>query len=321
METPTKARDPFRKKLSLEEQLEKLERDGIQFTIMSKNQALRFLQNKNYFFKLKSYIKNYDKNGETGKYANLEFAYLVELSKLDAQLRAVLLELCLSLEHQMKVMLIREITEDPNEDGYTIIQTLLAQYPHIKRKLERNTHSVTFELWNHYKNALPVWIFVELCTYSDFVLLFELYFSTRPDRLPEWKKIHQLMQCSKFLRNASAHNNCLLNSLSHPHKHHSGEDFRASYIVKNAIRELHLPVSKDLIKNSLANPIIHDFVGTVFLFKEFCTSTGMFNKKMSLLYDLFTNRFLIHKGYFEKCTIFTGRYNFVLKFIEKVRIV
>lgn len=321
METPTTVRDPFRKKLSLEEQIEKMEMDGIRFTIMTKSQALRFLQNKNYFFKLKSYTKNYKKNGETGKYAKLEFAYLVELSKLDAQLRAVLLELCLSLEHQMKVMLIREITEDPNEDGYTIIQALFTQYPHIENKLERNKNSVTLELWNHYKDALPVWIFVELCTYSDFVKLFELYFSKRPDRLPEWQKIHQLMECSKFLRNASAHNNCLLNSLRYPHKHCSGKDFRASYPVKKAVRELDLPVDKDTLKKSLNNPIIHDFVGTVLLFKEFCTSNGMFNKKMSVLYDLFTNRFLIHKDYFEKDTLISGRYRIVLKFIEKVRIV
>lgn len=308
----------IRKKLSLEEQIKKLEEDGVQFSILSQNQAKRFLQNKTYFFKLKSYTKNYKKSSITGKYSQLEFAYLVELSMIDTQLRAAILELCLSLEHQLKVMLIREITDDSEEDGYTIIQTLLNKKEYIKKDLASIKHSSTYDLWSHYKDALPVWVFVELCSYHAFLDLFELYFSQRPERLPELKKIIQLIHCSKFLRNASAHNNCLLNSLLHPYTF-KGREFNPSPMVKNEVAKMNLGFSSRSIKRHLSNPIVHDFVATLLLFKKVCTSNGLFNKKMSKLYDLFTNRFLIHKDYFIGYDAITGKYNFVLKVLDKIR--
>lgn len=43
--------------------------------------------------KLKSYARNYNMNSQTKKYFNLDFAYLVELSKLDMYIRKIILEI------------------------------------------------------------------------------------------------------------------------------------------------------------------------------------------------------------------------------------
>jgi len=51
---------------------------GIRFNIADEKSAKEFLINNNYYFKVKSYAKNYAKhlNGKNkGKYINLEFAY------------------------------------------------------------------------------------------------------------------------------------------------------------------------------------------------------------------------------------------------------
>lgn len=53
----------------------------------SEEDAKKFLQYNNYYFKLKSYARNYNMNSQTKKYFNLDFAYLVELSKLDMYIR------------------------------------------------------------------------------------------------------------------------------------------------------------------------------------------------------------------------------------------
>lgn len=42
--------------LSFDEQIEKMEQDGIEFSIISKEEAKDFLQHNNYFFKLKSNV-------------------------------------------------------------------------------------------------------------------------------------------------------------------------------------------------------------------------------------------------------------------------
>ena len=64
----------------------------IKFEICSEEDAKKFLQYNNYSFKLKSYARNYNMNSQTKKYFNLDFAYLVELSKVDMYIRKIILE-------------------------------------------------------------------------------------------------------------------------------------------------------------------------------------------------------------------------------------
>ena len=72
-----------KQKLTIEEQINYMrDKSGIKFNIINEEDARVFLGNNTYYFKLKSYAKNYDKHiiGEkNGKYINLEFSYLVEL--------------------------------------------------------------------------------------------------------------------------------------------------------------------------------------------------------------------------------------------------
>lgn len=68
-------------KLTVEEQIQDMSDSNIQFELYSVEDAKKFLKYNNYYFKLKSYARNYNINPK--KYYNLDFAYLVELSKLD----------------------------------------------------------------------------------------------------------------------------------------------------------------------------------------------------------------------------------------------
>ena len=45
-----------------------------------------------------------------GKYVNLDFAYLVELSTLDMYFRRLIVGMCLDIEHVLKTRLMRDIT-------------------------------------------------------------------------------------------------------------------------------------------------------------------------------------------------------------------
>ena len=51
------------------------------FEIMSEEEAKKFLRYNNYYFKLKSYAKNYPINPKNGKYVNLDFFYKFALKK------------------------------------------------------------------------------------------------------------------------------------------------------------------------------------------------------------------------------------------------
>ncbi len=73
-------------KLSVQEQINHIESKGITFNLISKDEAQNFLEEYNSYFRLKSYAKNFSKYNNSikkGKYINLDFLYLKELSIID----------------------------------------------------------------------------------------------------------------------------------------------------------------------------------------------------------------------------------------------
>ena len=110
------------------ELIQHLKTKGITFKYMSTSEAQHMLDTTNYYFKLGSYRKNFAKDRE-GKYINLDFAYLTDLAAIDGQLREYLLEVTLDIEHGIKTFIITNISNNPNEDGYSIIQEFKDKYP------------------------------------------------------------------------------------------------------------------------------------------------------------------------------------------------
>lgn len=80
---------------------------NVSFRLMSEEDATAFLEERSFFFKLKAFAKGFEKYackpGEKGRYVNLDFGHLVELSKLDKALRSLVLDLALDIEHYLKV--------------------------------------------------------------------------------------------------------------------------------------------------------------------------------------------------------------------------
>ena len=80
----------MRRKLTVKEQVEHMKSKGIQFNIITEEDAESYLNGNTYYFKLKAYV-------------NLEFAYLKELAILDMHLRHFILKTSVDLEHTIKV--------------------------------------------------------------------------------------------------------------------------------------------------------------------------------------------------------------------------
>lgn len=83
----------------------------------------------NQLISMKAFCKNYSKfsQGENaGKYFNVDFAYLQELSTLDMYLREIVLNFTLDIEHFLKVHLLKNISDNKDEDGYAIVEEFLS---------------------------------------------------------------------------------------------------------------------------------------------------------------------------------------------------
>lgn len=66
-------------KLDAEKQILKMKQHGIGFNIIEESEAKKFLSDNTYYFKIRSFQKNYQKN-HAHIYSNLEFAYLKDFS-------------------------------------------------------------------------------------------------------------------------------------------------------------------------------------------------------------------------------------------------
>ena len=207
---------------------------GITFNYIDVAEAQAYLNDKNNYLRTASYRKNYDKHpgGENeGKYIQLDFAYLVELSRLDMYLRSHLLQMCIDIEHALKVAVISDIEKNPSEDGYAIVDLFFAQNQDVLDSISKKVDSVftgdlikkyfefcyVVDLNNGtlrteiYQADCPVWVLVEILAFNDFLRFVKFYEDFYPGRL---NANINLLNTVRNLRNACAHNNSCFSALS-----------------------------------------------------------------------------------------------------------
>ena len=119
------AEDNKRKpKLTVEEQIEHLKSKGVTFELCDEGEASRILSEQDHYFRLAAYRVLFPKRvggKHDGEYAGLDFGQLVDLAGIDQELRRFLLPLTLDVENAAKTKLVEKITDNRNEDGYSVL--------------------------------------------------------------------------------------------------------------------------------------------------------------------------------------------------------
>lgn len=303
-----------RPKLTVASQIEYM-RDikGIQYNIVDENQANRFLHDSSYYFKIKAFEKNYSKyaHGENaGKYYKLEFAYLQELSTLDMHLREAVLSMTLDIEHYLKVHLLKDISDNEKEDGYSIVEEFLKNQPNVSQNIQaKATSSYCEKLIQKYAKHFSIWTIVEVLSFGDLLNLCDLYYQKYPDpiiRIGNYRIV-------KFLRNAAAHNNCLINNLAD----NSGSGFRLNREANSFVASID-GISADVRTKKMGNRFVHDFVVMLLCFKTIVSSTGVKKHQIEKLKNLIDNRFILHQEYFTGNMLLVSNYKFVQKVVDKI---
>ena len=218
---------------------------GINFKYTSEADAENYLTDVNNYLRTAAYRKNYQKHTKginNGKYICLDFAFLQELSTIDMHFRFIVSKMCLDIEHDLKVKMLKDIENDSSTDGYDIVKHFLDQNAYIIVKLEANSASPFtsdliykyFSIQRIYNAAkqkkenkivsyddCPAWVLLEMLTFGDFIKFYEFYYSYR--NFP--KLSTPVINLVKSLRNGAAHNNCILADLclhfSSKHKCHN----------------------------------------------------------------------------------------------------
>lgn len=325
-----------RPKLDLEQQIDHMESNGIQFNIIPKKDAKDFLSQNTYYFKLKAFAKNYEKyigGSKKGQYVNLEFAYLKELSTLDMHLRKLLSSMTADIEHYLKVKLINDIVENSLEDGYNIINQFLLKNEKISKGFaSKCTYSVTSDLVKKYCNDWAIWNIIEVLSFGDFVKLYIFYYIHYTDLYKSKETYMYLLGSVRFLRNAAAHNNCLLNSISTPYlisrcpkqvctideidTSSKNRPFQMTKMLSDSVTasQTDIGISDSVRRKMLHNPVIHDLTAVVYLYSKICSSGSIKATKISI--DCFIKRCAKFPNYFTTNQAIQSSFNYFKKIVD-----
>ena len=294
---------------------------GVKFNIVTEEDAREFLLDSTYYFKLKAFQKNYNKK-QNGDYINLEFAYLKDFSTVDMWFRKLVLSLALGVEHSMKVKLNADISNNPAEDGYSIVNEFLnaKEYSYIVKSIYAKVHSnYAGELIKKYCSytynpnsqtpyyfECPFWVFTEILSFGDFINFYNFYY----EKYNFYNSLKPILFPVRCLRNAAAHNNCILNSLKK--SDHGG--FKVNNAVNSYVSKIQTitPISR---KNCMATPALHDFAALLMAYTMVVKSKSA---QIQTLKELkkFMERWERNPEFYKSNMEITKTYNFFQKLID-----
>ena len=205
-------------KLDPEGQIAFLRGKGVTFERMDEADAMRYLSRESYLFSAYAYRTLFPKRvGGThdGEYANLDFRDLVDLERLDRELRAALLPLALDAEHLAKARVLDEVARRPDEDGHSIVRDYMASLSPSERsrraaeisRLRRDEYSG--DLQRHYPAEMPIWVLLELSSFGTVADVYR-FCADRWDDRPMLRE-HYFLRSAKGVRNACAHSSAIIN--------------------------------------------------------------------------------------------------------------
>lgn len=328
---------------SATELVDKMESKGITFQKISKNDAAKYLIEKNNFLRLYAYRKNFQKaelGKKKGKYINLDFFHLKALAILDLQLRKQIFGICIDIEHCLKLSLLKDFETRKPEDAYAIVTSFFKNNYYtandiLQKSIQRNGYIsdllkkyisecdqlnnedddvcyYTF-LQNNTKKQycidMPIWVLLESITFGGLIRFYEFYYECYEEDTPISIK---LLNSIKSIRNACAHNNCILHDLSGNKCHPLS--FVRTFVSKKGC-------TKSMIQSRLKCRTLHEFACVLYLAnKRYGNST--FLPKDILHHDLkeiqgvlvqFEHKYLCM---FQKNDIILSSFQFLKKIVD-----
>lgn len=298
-----------------EDLIEYMKGQGIKFKIWGEDSTIEFLNECTYYKKVSCYKKNFITYKVDGKalYADLDFAYLKEISSIDADLRSIILTISLNIEHAVKVRIINKCLEF-EFNGFDITEKFFEKYPVVKNNILKYMHnSYCEELINAHKNRMPIWVVVETISFGDLCLLYKFmvdneYFGDKTKA--EIRDSVSILYSVHNIRNAAAHNHCLLKDLRY-----SDNVSDVVHMISKYVSEV-AGISQSQRKKALKTKFYYDFTCLLYSIDYFMKSNKMKTKAKKNLDEFARVTAIRHKEYFKNCNTIKNAYSFFTKILD-----
>ncbi|MBQ9000642.1 MAG: Abi family protein, partial [Eggerthellaceae bacterium] len=278
MELP-EATEPQHEKpmLTIEEQIARLKSKGITFELCEEDEAAAILAKQNNYLRITSYRQLYDRQTEganVGDYINLDFGDLAALSSLDRKLRETFLTLTVDVEHFAKMKVLANV-ESRGENGYAIVDEFYASLNHAGRNailgamhvrggLDERRDAYAGDLIAHHMADMPVWVFLEVIDFGTFVN-FYLFCANRWEDNAMLQE-HYALKSVKALRNATAHNHCIVNGFT---KALTGTAYDTPQVITESLNAAGMPRTKTR-RAKLGNVRIAQMAASMYCLNALC---------------------------------------------------
>ena len=309
--------------LKVNQLVEHMKNKNIKFNYISEEEAENYLKYNNNYFNLSSYksiFDRYDGGVNDRKFIDLDFAYLKDLSIIDMRLRYLLFQMTIDIEHYLKIELLNLLENIPEESGYDIVNEYLEKdfyenkrvHSSIFKKIGDTLYKEFFEKYNLKENEqikdVPIWEFLEIISFGELTSFYNM-FAEKYELKKQAKRKYMLIEINK-LRNAAAHNACILCDINKK-DNFNGVDFRILSLLGKC------GIGEESRKIKLANTRIRQITYTLFMFNDIVSSEGVKKQITKEINNLFYDRIIYHKNYYNNNELLKSVYDYFDKIISK----
>ena len=222
----------------------------------------------------------------------------------------------------IKIKILNKIEEIEDENGYRIVNLYLEKDFNDEKFPKRVHNSIFKKVGNEYyqkifskydldKNTkienIPIWEFLEIITFGELINFFDFF--TKYYILDDNKYIFILREVNK-LRNAVAHNSCVLCELDKKDNTH-----RVDTLVINYLKDC--GIGKENRNTKLSNSRIRQITYTLYMFNIIVSSDAVKNNVKHDITKLFYERIILNGKYYNNNGLLKSIYNYFDKIIEK----
>lgn len=268
-----------------EQQCDHMAAHHISFNLCSRQDAVCYLTNSTYYFKLKAFNNNFRKDAD-GNYYNVDFAHVQDIAAIDFHLRSLILAMTGDIEHSLRVRF-NNLMSEYDVDPYGI----LGVYEKRQREFYESRHesfnlnkqfqrsAYTQDMLDKYMPTQPIWLFWETCTLNSLIQCYLAFLEE--NRI--YDKVAPLLFGMKLLRNAASHHNCLLIPSESTPKRTRLLDSLLSALLEDTSEDDFMFVKNHVMSDML----LHDFTCVLLTYISLVHSKKLREERLHLIEQLY----------------------------------